>query len=94
MSFSLKKLDHGALQNASYFEIGLIMLAGITGGFSWIFYLYALKNGPALQVATVDRLGSIVFILVLSALLLGETLYAKQAIGALLIVLGMYFVVH
>ncbi|VVB53078.1 EamA-like transporter family protein [uncultured archaeon] len=64
-----------------------IVLSGVAGALSWLFYFLALKLGKASQVAPIDRL-SVVFTIVLAAILLGERVTAKIAVGGLLIVVG------
>jgi transporter family protein len=68
-----------------------IVLAGIAGALSWLFYFWALKLGKASQVAPIDRL-SAVFVVLLAALFLGESVGWKTAIGSALMVLGAIFV--
>ena len=64
-----------------------IILAGVAGALSWLFYFNALKAGPASGVAALDRL-SVVFVLILAVIFLGEKLSWYSAIGALLITSG------
>ncbi|ATA26996.1 hypothetical protein BIY26_14590 [Brenneria goodwinii] len=71
-----------------------ILLSGVAGAMSWLFYFVALKNGNVAQVAPIDKL-SVVFAVVLAALLLGEKIslmagagVALISAGALLIALG------
>lgn len=64
-----------------------IILAGIAGALSWLFYFWALKIGPASAVAAIDRL-SIVFVVIFAALLLGEAFTKYTGAGALLVVMG------
>ncbi|HUW21157.1 MAG TPA: EamA family transporter [Candidatus Bathyarchaeia archaeon] len=64
-----------------------IVLSGIVGALSWLFYFIALKNAKVSQVVPIDRL-SIVFALVLAFLILGEKISLKAGIGAALIVVG------
>lgn len=68
-----------------------IVLAGVAGALSWLFYFWALKLGKASQVAPIDRL-SAVFVVLLAALFLGESVGWKTAIGSALMVLGAIFV--
>ncbi|PIS41505.1 MAG: EamA family transporter [Candidatus Kerfeldbacteria bacterium CG08_land_8_20_14_0_20_42_7] len=68
-----------------------IVLSGIAGALSWLFYFVALRNGPTSGVAALDRL-SVVFVLVLAALFLGESLTWKSGIGISLIAIGAVFV--
>lgn len=62
-------------------------LSGIATGLSWIFYFRALQIGKVSQVAPVDKL-SVALAIVISVLFLGETLTWKNAIGAILIIIG------
>jgi transporter family protein len=64
-----------------------IVLAGVAGALSWLFYFWALKVGPAGAVAAIDRL-SIVFVVILAAVILGEAFTRYTGIGALLVVMG------
>lgn len=64
-----------------------IILSGVAGALSWLCYFAAMKSGSAGAVAALDRL-SIVFIVIMGALFLGEALTIKTGIGALLIALG------
>ncbi|MFA6588565.1 MAG: EamA family transporter [Patescibacteria group bacterium] len=64
-----------------------IVLSGIAGAISWIFYFFALKNGPASGVAALDRL-SVVFVLILAVLFLSQHLTWKAGIGAILLTAG------
>ena len=69
-----------------------LVLSGVAGGLSWFCYFRALQVGEASRVAPVDKL-SIVFVIVLAALFLGERLTAAKVIGGLLIVSGAILVV-
>lgn len=70
----------------------LIILAGIAGALSWLFYFVALKYGLAGRVAVVDRL-SLVFVLFLAAIFLGEAMGWKTVLGAILMVAGAIVIV-
>ncbi|OHA90960.1 MAG: hypothetical protein A2832_00025 [Candidatus Zambryskibacteria bacterium RIFCSPHIGHO2_01_FULL_44_22b] len=69
-----------------------IIFSGIAGALSWLFYFFALKYGPASGVAALDRL-SVVFVVILAAIFLGEALTAKSALGLLFIVGGALLLV-
>lgn len=69
-----------------------IVFSGIAGALSWLFYFFALKYGPASGVAALDRL-SVVFVVLLAALFLGEALTAKSALGLVFIVGGALLLV-
>ncbi len=64
-----------------------VVLAGIAGAASWVCYFQALKVGEASRVAPVDRLSTLVTI-VLAALFLGEKITLKVFAGSILLVLG------
>lgn len=63
--------------------------SGAATALSWIFYYKAIKIGDVSKVALIDK-GSVVVAIVLAALILGETITWKMAIGSLLIVAGVY----
>jgi len=64
-----------------------IILSGIAGAASWLFYFIALKGAKVWQVVPIDRL-SIVFAILMAFFLLGEKISLKAAIGAALMVAG------
>ncbi len=64
-----------------------IILAGILGALSWLFYFFALKDGPVNGVVAIDRL-SIVFVFIFSLLFLKEHFTIKGLIGVILMVIG------
>lgn len=82
----------GKLSNVSsivsdHKAFSFIILSGIAGALSWLFYFLALKSGKVSQVVPIDRL-SVVFALVLAFLFLGEKLSLKVGVGVALIVTG------
>ncbi len=85
VSFTLGKFQF--LNTINNKALGYIVLAGISGALSWLFYFLALKFGPASGVAALDRL-SVVFVLIFSVLFLAEKLTAYKLLGAILITLG------
>ena len=87
VSLFLKKFEGFTLQTISGKDWMWIVLAGIAGAISWLFYFIALKSGMVTKVVAIDRL-SIVFAVLLAALVLGESLGWKTAVGALLMVGG------
>lgn len=68
-----------------------LMLSGIATGASWLCYFRALQLGDAARVAPIDKL-SVVFVAVMGALLLGETLSLLNWLGVLLIGAGAVLV--
>ena len=75
------------LDKISPFGLSMLVLSAIATGLSWLCYYRALQLGPASRVAPIDKL-SIVFVIALSALFLGETLTWKTMLGGLLVVSG------
>ena len=87
VAFFLRKFEGFTLTALSSKEWLLIALAGIAGALSWLFFFLALKTGEASAVTAIDRL-SVVFVVLLAALFLGETLGWQAIAGALLMVSG------
>ena len=88
----LKGSDLASVSQFTNREWLFIVLAGVAGALSWLFYFIALAHGPAGSVAALDRL-SVVFVVLLAAVILGETLTIPALIGALLIVCGAALIV-
>ncbi|PJA47450.1 EamA family transporter [Candidatus Uhrbacteria bacterium CG_4_9_14_3_um_filter_36_7] len=86
-ALSLKKFQGFSFSSFSQKEWLLIILAGIAGAISWLFYFYALKDGAASKVAAIDRL-SLVFVIFLAAIFLGEKLTWQTSVGAIIMVFG------
>jgi len=76
-----------ALSSIAGKPLAFIILSGVAGALSWLFYFLALKVGPASGVAAIDRT-SVVFVLIFAVLFLTEKLTIKSAIGATMIALG------
>ena len=72
--------------------IGYIVLSGIAGALSWLFYFIAIKNGPVSGVASVDRL-SVAFVFILAILFLGEAFTWTKLAGIFMIVAGAILMV-
>jgi transporter family protein len=64
-----------------------IVLSGLAGAASWLFYFVALKHGPVAGVAALDRL-SVAIVFVLAVLFLGDPFTWKGLAGAALVVAG------
>lgn len=76
----------GHLNNRTWL---FLIISGFATGASWLCYFRALQLGPAARVAPVDKL-SVVFVIVLAALFLGEALTWRAALGGGLIALGAW----
>lgn len=64
-----------------------ILLTGLAGALSWLFYFKALQLGRVVQVAPIDRLSSVVAV-VLAVVILQERVSVKIILGTLLILSG------
>ena len=64
-----------------------IVLSGIAGATSWLFYFLALKYGEVSKVAPVDKL-SVVFAVILAVIIFGESVSLIHAIAIALIAIG------
>ncbi len=84
-SFALGKADFLGTINGKV--LTYIILSGVAGALSWLFYFYALKTGPVTGVVALDRL-SIVFVVVLAAIFLGEGVTLKSGVATVLMVGG------
>jgi transporter family protein len=91
VSVLLKRWKDFSFSSFSSKDWLLIVLAGVAGAVSWLFYFAALKLGLASKVAAVDRL-SLVFVVIFSALFLGEDFHIKTLLGALLMFGGVLLI--
>ncbi len=64
-----------------------LILSGIATGLSWLFYFKALQEGEASRVAPVDKM-SVAITILLSFIILKETVSMQVLIGGALIVCG------
>jgi bacterial/archaeal transporter family protein len=67
-----------------------LFLSAIATGLSWLCYFRALQLGEVVKVAPIDKL-SVVVVIVISVLFLGERLSARETFGVGLIVCGALF---
>ena len=68
-----------------------IILSGVAGAMSWLFYFMAIKSGEVSKVAPIDKL-SVVFAVVLAVILFGEKVSLIAGIGIALITGGALMV--
>lgn len=69
-------------------DMGFIILSGVAGALSWLFYFAALRIANASQVAMVDR-ASVLIVVAMSAVFLGEKITPKTVAAAALIFFGL-----
>ncbi|WP_078546929.1 EamA family transporter [Litchfieldia alkalitelluris] len=65
-----------------------IILSGVAGATSWLFYFMALKLGKVSQVAPIDKL-SVVIATIAAIVFLGEKISFLNGIGIALIAIGV-----
>jgi bacterial/archaeal transporter family protein len=65
-----------------------IILSAIATGLSWLFYFKALQVGPVTRVAQIDKL-SIVLVIVLAFVFLGEKPTLGNVLGGILVTAGV-----
>lgn len=68
-----------------------MVLSGVAGALSWLFYFMAIKNGTVSQVAPIDKL-SVVFAVLLAFILFGEKISLVAGLGVALITAGALMV--
>ena len=78
---------HHALADISRRSWLFLVLSGVATGLSWLCYFRALQLGPASSVAPVDKL-SVVIVILLAWLFLGESLTPMKIAGGSLISIG------
>ena len=76
-----------SLSSVSQRTFLFLILSGLATGASWLCYFRALQIGEASQVAPVDKL-SVVFVIILSAVFLRESVSWIHWVGAILITSG------
>lgn len=92
VALGLRKFDGFSFASFTGREWILISLAGVAGALSWLFYFLALRGGSASSIVAIDRL-SIVFVVFLAVIFLGEALTWKTMLGSALVVIGALFIV-
>ena len=90
-ALSLGKIDSSSLSAITTKQWIYVILSGAGGALSWLFFYYALANGPTMSVTVIDKL-SIVFTAILAILVLGEGVTLRAAAGLVLVVIGTILV--
>jgi transporter family protein len=85
--------EHHGLAGLAPKSYGWLVASGLGTGISWLAYFRALQLGPASAVASVDKL-SLVFTVVLAAVVLGDHVSVRMGCGAALIVAGTLLMVR
>lgn len=73
-------------------SIAMLVASGIATGLSWLCYYRALQLGDVSRVAPIDKL-SILLVILLSVLFLGESLSWKVLLGGALMAAGAVIII-
>lgn len=79
------KINFGSINDS---DKGLIILSGVFFGLSWLTLYYAITIGPAGAVSVLDQL-SLPIIVIISYLLLNESMDRKSWLGILIMTIGI-----
>jgi len=90
-ALSLGKLTATTLSSLSTKQWVFVVLSGLGGALSWIFFYQALSVGPTVAVTVIDKL-SITFTAILAVVVLAEGITLQAGIGLTLVVLGTLLV--
>lgn len=85
------KLNQIPVVLANKKAITFILLSGVAGALSWLFYFIALKHGKVSQVAPIDKL-SVVIATVFAIAFLGEKTSKLGGAGVVMIAIGAILV--
>lgn len=69
-----------------------LILSGMATGFSWLFYYKALQIGEASKVVPIDKF-SVVIAMVMSFVILKETVTLKTVLGGVFITIGTFIMI-
>lgn len=90
-ALSLGKISSIALASLSQKQWLFVILSGVGGALSWIFFYQALAVGPTVAVTVIDKL-SLVFTAILAAFVLMEGITLQSGIGLGLVFIGSLLV--
>lgn len=90
-AFSFGKLNIVSLSSLSGKQWLFVILSGVGGALSWIFFYQALSSGPVVSVTVIDKL-SIIITALLAFFILSEKITFQSGIGLFLIGLGSVLV--
>ena len=90
-ALSFGKLTVTAISSLSTKQWIFVILSGLGGALSWIFFYQALSVGPTVAVTVIDKL-SIVFTAILAVVVLTEGMTLQSGLGLLLVVIGTLLV--
>lgn len=90
-ALSFGKLSASALQTLSTKQWVFVILSGLGGALSWLFFYQALSVGPTVAVTVIDKL-SVLFTAIFAMIVLSEGITLQAGLGIVLVVLGTLLV--
>jgi transporter family protein len=90
-ALSFGKLSITALHSLAPKQWIFVILSGLGGALSWMFFYQALSVGPTVAVTVIDKL-SVVFTAILAIIVLAEGITIQTGIGLILVFLGTLLV--
>jgi len=90
-ALSFGKLSLTALQSLSQKQWIFVILSGLGGALSWLFFYQALAVGPTVAVTVIDKL-SIVLTAILAVIVLAEGVSVQATIGLVFVAVGTILV--
>lgn len=90
-ALSFGKLSTTAIQTLSPKQWVFVILSGLGGALSWIFFYQALAVGPTVAVTVIDKL-SVVFTAVLAIIVLAEGVTFQTGLGLVFVFIGTLLV--
>lgn len=90
-ALSFGKISITALNSLSSKQWLFVVLSGLGGALSWIFFYQALATGPIVAVTVIDKL-SIVLTAILATVVLMEGITLQIGIGLALVFIGTILV--
>lgn len=91
VALSLGKLSLTSIQTLSPKQWIFVILSGLGGALSWLFFYQALSLGPTVAVTVIDKL-SVVFTAILAVIVLSEGITLQTGLGLILVFLGTLLV--
>ena len=83
-AFSFGKFSIATFHTLSTKQWVFVILSGIGGALSWIFFYHALATGPIVAVTVIDKL-SIVLTAILATIVLAEGITLQAIIGLIFV---------
>lgn len=90
-AISFGKISMTALHSLSQKQWIFVVLSGLGGALSWLFFYQALSVGPTVAVTVIDKL-SIVLTAILATIILSESVTVQMGLGLGLVFLGTLLV--